>query len=819
MSYYLTVIIKKSILLLATIVIMGLFLYCSVSYNSPQVRITESFNTDWKFYPGDVAGGFNPSLDDSDWRVLNLPHDWSIESVFSETHPAGVGGGALPGGIGWYRKNFYVPEQEKEKSIFIEFDGVYQNSEVWINGNYLGKRPYGYSSFRYELTPFLNYGQQKNVITVKIDNSQQPNSRWYSGSGIYRHVRLVKTNKIRVAHWGTFITTSDVSEKQANVILKTKIENVTDNDSEITINTTIYDHKNKQRGRINTAAIVPKDTLVEIEQRLIIDNPVLWSDDHPNLYRAITTIEKNNEIIDNYSTIFGIRFFNFNANKGFFLNGRPVKIRGICMHHDLGCLGAAVNTRALERQLELLKEMGCNGIRTSHNPPAPELLDLCDRMGFIVMDEAFDMWEREKTKFDYHLHFKEWHERDLQDLILRDRNHPSVFMWSIGNEIVEQWFKEDITGEDIAGKLKAIVTKLDTTRPVTAACNDVSPENPIIRSGALDIIGYNYSHNKYSEFQKTYPGQVLIASETESALATRGSYDMPSDSIRRWPEAWDKPFLEGNKDYTCSSYDNCSAPWGSTHEETWSLIKNMDFVSGMYIWTGFDYLGEPTPYGWPARSSYFGIIDLAGFPKDAYYLYQSEWTDKPVLHIFPHWNWKEGELIDIWAYTNCDEVELFLNGKSLGIKKKEPDVYHLCWRLNFKPGTLKAIGRLKNGEILTKEIKTAGLPAKIILEADRKIINADGTDLSFITIKIADADNHLVPDANNTVEFKINGVGALIGVDNGLQTSHESFKSDYRKAFNGRCLAVIQSSRQKGDIILEVKSDGLERNTIKIETH
>jgi beta-galactosidase len=368
-------------------------------------------------------------------------------------------------------------------------------------------------------------------------------------------------------------------------------------------------------------------------------------------------------------TTFGIRTFAFDTAKGFFLNGKHLKILGVCDHHDLGCLGAAINTRALQRQLELLKEMGCNGIRTSHNPPAPELLDLCDEMGFIVMDEAFDMWMKEKTKYDYHLDFAEWHKRDVEDMVLRDRNHPSVFIWSIGNEVSEQWDHSDNSGSTIARDLAGIIRGLDTTRPITANCNDDRPDNPVIRSGALDLIGYSYGHNDYHLFPATYPGKKLIGSEATSALESRGHYDMPSDSIRRWPTRWDIPMKDGNPDNTVSAYDNCSVPWGATHEEGWNLVKKNDFVSGMFIWTGFDYLGEPTPYVWPSRSSYFGILDLAGFPKDVYYMYQSEWTNKPVLHILPHWNWKPGQTIDVWAYTNCDEVELFLNGKSVGVRK------------------------------------------------------------------------------------------------------------------------------------------------------
>ena len=787
------------------------FVACSSKTDN---RSRESFDTNWQFHLGDVPNGQLPGLDDSGWRTLNLPHDWSIEGKFSEDNPAGARGGALPGGIGWYRKTFKIPASDKDKMVFIDFDGVYRNSEVWINGHYLGKRPYGFSSFRYDLTPYLKYGNEKNSIAVKVDNSEQPNSRWYSGSGIYRNVWLVKTGKLHIDHWGTFVSTPEVSEESAKVSLQIKVRNHYPEDKNIQIKTQIVDSQNKQVASIESKTLVLKDSTTEIIQGMDVSRPAVCRIGNPNLYKAVSQVEVDGKVEDEYETQFGIRLIKFDREKGFLLNGKQVKILGVCNHHDLGCLGAAINTRALQRQLEILKAMGCNAIRTSHNPPAPELLDLCDKMGFLVMDEAFDMWKMQKTKFDYHLDWDQWHKRDLQDLIVRDRNHPSVVIWSIGNEIREQG---DSTGIPIARELAGIVKDLDTTRPVTSACNHVSPNNFIIRSGALDVIGTNYHQQLYDSLPEMFPGGTFTATETTSALATRGEYDMPSDSIRRWPKRWDKPFT-GNPDLTCSSYDNCSVPWGSTHEETWKVIKKYDFLSGMFIWTGFDYLGEPTPYTWPARSSYFGIIDLAGFPKDAYYMYQSEWTDKPVLHLFPHWNWNKGDTVDVWAYTNANEVELFLNGQSLGVQKKTGDALHLMWRIPFSPGTLKAVGRKDGKEIATDEVKTAGKPAKIELSADRANIKADGKDLSFVTVKITDKDGTVVPHADNLVNFELSGNGSIVGVDNGLQTSHEPFKAKYRKAFNGLCLAVVQSTDKSGGIELKAVSDGLESATIEIAT-
>ncbi len=544
-----------------------------------------------------------------------------------------------------------------------------------------------------------------------------------------------------------------------------------------------------------------------------VNNPRLWSPGHPSLYSLVTEIRSQGSLLDRETTTFGIRTFEFDAEKGFALNGVPMKIKGVCMHHDLGALGSAAFPRAIERQLELLSEMGCNAIRTSHNPPAPELLRLCDRMGFLVMDETFDMWKLKKTTYDYHLHWDEWHERDLTDHIMRDRNHPCVIMWSIGNEILEQW---DPSGEDMAVKLAGMVRALDPTRPITSGCNDPAPTNSIIKSGALDLIGFNYQNQQYDSVPIHFPGVPFIASETTSALATRGSYDMPSDGIRIWPLRWDSAFRVMNTDHTCSSYDNCHVPWGTTHERALMDMKNNDFISGMFVWTGFDYLGEPTPYGWPSRSSYFGILDLAGFPKDAYYLYQSEWTDQPVLHLFPHWNWSGGDTVDVWTYTNCSEVKLFLNGTSLGSRKKTGEAMHMLWRVPFEPGILEAKG-LNGGETLNARVETAGKPAGIRLVADRQVLDANPMDLSFVRVEIVDDKGVVVPDAANEVHFHVVGEGRLEAVDNGLQTSMEPFRSTKRNAFNGFCLAVIRASGQEGEIQLRAESDGLQSASLEID--
>ena len=784
-----------------------LLLAASLGFGNSRPGKTVSFNQNWRFNLGDVPDAKDAGFNDSQWRQLDLPHDWSIEGEFNENAPSGTGGGALPGGLGWYRKTFTMPAAAKGKLIFIEFDGVYRNSEVWINGHYLGKRPYGYSSFEYELTPHLFYGAKPNVIAVKVDNSQQPNSRWYSGSGIYRNVWLTTLDPVHIEHWGTYVTTPEVSEQSATVAIKTKVNNGSQSAAPVDLTTIILEANGREVARATEKGVAARGMNAEVSQTLKVSAPMLWSDDRPYVYKVVSELRQGARVVDRFETPLGIRTFRFDVDKGFFLNGKPVKIRGTCNHHDLGALGAAVNTRALERQLEILKGMGVNGLRTSHNPPAPELLDLADRMGFIVMDEAFDMWKIAKTKYDYHLDWDEWHKRDLEDMVLRDRNHPSVIIWSIGNEVMEQWNKNP-TGGTITRELTAIVRNLDPTRPTTSACNGVSRDNKVITEGDLDLVGTNYAHGRLPEFAKMFPGRPIIGTETNSSLHMRGSYRMPSDEILRWPRK-DEDILKISPTYECSAYDNSTANWGSAHEETWKLVKDHDFFSGMYIWTGWDYIGEPTPFPWPAVSSYFGIIDLAGFPKDPYYFYQSEWTNQPVLHVFPHWNWKQGEKVDVVAYyNNADEVELFLNGRSQGTKRKEGGNMHVFWRLAFEPGVLKAVSR-KNGQVvLSREVRTATEPAKIVLVPDRQTIKADGMDLSFVTVKIVDQNGTLVPLADNLVKFEVSG-GSIAGVDNGNQISHESFKANQRKAFHGMALAIVQAKQKPGRIVLKASSGNL----------
>ncbi|MGS2765165.1 glycoside hydrolase family 2 TIM barrel-domain containing protein [Sinomicrobium sp. M5D2P9] len=772
-------------------------------------RIIQDFNENWKFLLGDSLNASAMEYDDSSWRVLDLPHDWSIEGEFGKDNPAGTAGGALPTGIGWYRKTFKVPDEWQGKSIRVEFGGVYRNSEVWINGHSLGKRANGYISFGYDIGSYLNFNGKDNVLTVKADNSPQPNSRWYTGSGIYRDVRLVTTGKLHVAPQGTYITTPEVSGTSAKATLEVEVTNENTEERQLKVVSEIIDSNGRSVATTESSEHIVSGQTITVRQHLAVQDPQLWSVDSPAMYKVLTRVYDGEEKTDEYETPLGIRYFDFDAKKGFSLNGKSMKILGVCLHHDSGALGSAVYEDALRRKLTLMKEMGANAIRTAHNPHSTELLRLCDEMGLIVQDEAFDSWKKKKVKEDYHTDWDAWHKKDLEDFIKRDRNHPSVMMWSIGNEIREQF---DSTGITITRELTDIVKSLDTTRPVTCALTENEPgKNFIYQSGALDLLGFNYKIDAYKNLPNRFPGAKFIASENVSGLATRGCYDMPSDSIMHWPEAFDAPF-EGHEDYTVSAYDQVAAYWGSTHEETWKVVKDLDFISGIFVWAGIDFLGEPVPYpDYPARSSYYGIVDLAGFPKDVYYMYQSEWTDKPVLHVFPHWNWEEGQEIDVWAYYNqADELELFLNGESLGSKSKKEDVFHVMWRVPYTPGTLKAVSR-KNGKvILEQEVRTAGKAAALQLQPDRDDLKKDKKTLCFVTVNVVDKDKNIVPKANNKVFFEVSGGAKIVGVDNGYQADTTSMKSPEKNAFNGKCLVILQSDGSGEKAVLKARSEGLE---------
>ena len=768
-----------------------------------QARDRQNFDNGWRFVLADSAQMSKTDYHDTHWRALNLPHDWAVEGDFLCSNPSGAGGGALPGGIGWYRKTFNLQKKQGER-YFIEFDGVYMNARVYINGKEVGYRPYGYSSFEYDITPYLIAG--RNVVAVRVDNSDQPNSRWYSGCGIYRHVWFTKTADVHVKHWGVHV----VANPDGRISVTADVES---QGKAYKVRNQVFDAQGRAVG-------------------LKVHRPHLWSVDDPYIYKVRTQVLVGGKVVDEVWTNTGFRAFRFDAKTGFWLNGKNMKLNGVCEHHDFGCLGAVVNEDAMHRKLVRLKEMGVNAIRSSHNPPAPELLNMCDTMGLIVMDESFDMWHRRKTQNDYARFFDEWHERDLSDLILRDRNHPSILMWSIGNEVLEQWSSADAdtltleqanlilnAGHDastlakdgetsvntlLADHLADIVRRYDTTRPITAGCNEPSPDNHLFKGKALDIVGFNYHHQGIKDVPKNFPGRPFIMTESVSALQTTGFYTMPSDSVIKAPKEWWLPYTDPS--FKCSSYDNMHASWSSTHEETWDVVKHTPYVGGQFIWTGFDYIGEPTPYSYPARSSYFGIIDLAGQPKDVYYMYQSEWTNRPVLHLFPHWNWLDGEQIDMWCYYNqADEVELYINGKSQGVRRKaDSHQYHVMWRVTFEPGEVKVVARKDGKEVRQQTIHTAGQPHHLQLSIDYQ-----GKNTTFVKVEVVDENGNRCPWAENQVFFDTDAT--IIGVDNGNQTSLERFKDNKRKAFFGRCFVVLD-----GHGTLKAKSYGLPTATIKL---
>lgn len=765
----------------------------------------ENFDAQWKFHLGDVVHAERPSFSDNEWRAVDLPHDWSIEGDFKPENPSGHQGGLLPGGIGWYRKKFTV-DDIKDKKRYIVFDGVYKCSTVYLNGKALGSRPYGYATFQYDMTDLIQKGE--NVLAVKVDNSKQPDSRWYTGAGIYRHVWLVTTSPVHVAPWGTFVTTPKVSSREALVQVATDICN----DSQVALNlrivSTIMDPAGKKVAeKIRTTAAAAQGK-ISLSEQIKIKSPHLWDVQHPNLYTLVSTVYKGQELQDSYTTPFGIRSISFRADSGFYLNGRNVKILGVCNHHDLGSLGAALNDRALERQLELLKSMGCNGIRCSHNVMAPELLDLCDRMGFLVMDEAFDCWYigKDAAPFGFQNYFKEWHERETIDMVLRDRNHPSVILWSIGNEIKEQWFPGSSNGGEIARELVGIIKKYDNTRFTTSAFNFIRDAEKKGMTAAVDVVGFNYSIDAYDEIRQRHPDWLYIASETSSQFDTRGVYHFTLDSLVRT-----------FKDCFTSAYDDAGG--GTTDEKAWQAVKSRPYMAGTYVWTGFDYLGEPSPYENVGISSNFGIFDLCGFAKDSYYFYKSQWTEAPMVHLLPHWNWRDGEMVDVVAYSNCDEVRLYLNDRPLESKSfAQTDKLSLRWRVPFEAGTLRAEG-FRNGRAAAScSVKTAGDAARIELAVDRNRIKADGKDLAFVTVKITDKAGTMVPTADHLVFFTLKGDGTIAGVGNGNPISVEPCKGRQRRAFNGMCLVIIQGSSRQGAITLQASAIGLPDETLTIQS-
>ena len=798
-------------------------------------------------------------FDDSAWRKLNLPHDWAIEGPFKQEYRGRTGKLNYSGSV-WYRKHLTLPASDFGKCIYLDIDGAMSYATVWCNGQFVGGWPYGYASFHLDLTPYVKPGSD-NVLSIRLDNPDN-NSRWYPGAGIYRNVWLVKTNPVHVGQWGTYITTPQVSAEAATVAVKVSLDNSSATPTQALVKTQVL-LAGKSVTELPTQTVeLPASGSAVGAAEVVVAKPQLWDTKTPKLYTAVTTVEVAGTAVDRYETVFGIRSITFTADNGFLLNGKRVQLKGVCNHHDLGALGSAWNTRAAQRQLEILKEMGVNALRTSHNPPAPELLDLCDAMGIMVMDESFDSWKEAKVKNGYNTLFEDWHEQDLRAFVRRDRNHPSVIMWSIGNEVKELTNKE--VGPALGAHITGIIHEEDLTRPTTLGSNKPEASYNGIQK-AVDVMGQNYQRGDYTEFHIKNPTIPLVASETSSALSSRGEYffqtpeqfaalkasSKKSDKQSEAFEAISNVKTEGRADFQISSYDLYGPSWVILPDHEFAALEKNPHVAGQFVWTGFDYIGEPTPYNAdetnllnftdpekrakmakemeefsklkvPSRSSYFGIVDLAGFKKDRFFLYQAHWRpEMPMAHLLPHWTWPErvGQMVPVHLYTSGDEAELFLNGKSLGRKKKGQYEYRLRWdNVIYAPGQLKAVVYKNGKKWATDAIKTAGSASKMTLNPDRSLIEADRKDLSFVTVTIRDKSGTMVPRSKNFVSFTVSGPGEIVATDNGDATSHASFKSPNIKAYNGLALAIIRATGP-GKITVTAKSDGLKDATVVLNGH
>ncbi|MEL7834775.1 glycoside hydrolase family 2 TIM barrel-domain containing protein [Fodinibius sp. Rm-B-1B1-1] len=801
--------------------ILGIALFLILSISSlllaQPVREKIDFNNNWKFQLGEAHGAQFTLFDDSEWRTIDTPHDWSIEEKFSKDLASGQG--YLPGGIGWYRKTFTLSEDKRDKKIQLLFDGVYQNAEVWINGEYLGKRPYGFISFSRELTEHLNFGDQENVVAVRVDHSNYADARWYTGSGITRQVWLKVMNPVHIKQWGTHIRTPEVSESEAAVKVTTTLVNDSDESQNITLKGMV-NKSGKKISNGETSVHLPPNSERKVDQVLTVDNPNRWSVEHPHLYDYVTEIYSNNNIYDRKETKFGIRTFRFEADEGFFLNGKSMLIKGVCLHNDAGSLGSAVPKQEWKDRLKIMKEMGANAIRTSHNPPAPELLDLADEMGFIVMDEAFDEWEIGKKKWikgwnvgeeegaaglntyysqhGYSDFFEDWAKKDLQDMIRRDRNHPSIVLWSIGNEIdypndpytdpnrdnYQEWRPDGYHVTEIARKLYDYVKEIDTTRPVTAASANIPLANETGYAALLDVVGYNYQEEFYEEDHQDFPGRKMIGSEN-------------GDSY-----------------------------------EAWLAVKNNDYIPGQFLWTGIDYLGEAGQF--PNRSNGSGLVSLSNVRKPGFYYRQSLWSDEPMVYLstinpsdendWPevqsHWNWEDytNEEVEVIAYSNAESVELYLNGESMGTRKiSEAENHTLRWSVPYQNGTLRAEAKNEGKKVATYTLSTAGEPYQIELKPNRSEIRANGKDISSVEVMVTDREGVVVPDARHKINFMIEGAGQNIGVGNSNHNSIEPYKADYRKVYNGKARIILQSNGKQGDINVKATGKGLQSAEVTIK--
>ncbi len=776
----------------------------------PRARI--SLDRGWRFHLGDLSGAEKPGFPDSSWRRLDLPHDWSIEGKIDLKNPTGWRGGFYPAGVGWYRKVLPWDPAWRGKKVRVEFDGVFMLSEVWINGTFLGKRPYGYIGFSYDLTPYLRRG--RNVLAVRVDDSKVPNVRWYPGCGIYRHVWLAVTGKVRLDKGDLFVFTKSLSPAGAVLEVRAGIRNETDRPMLLRLTHAVRDPKGRRFPLAAKSVEVPAGGTASASLQGAVTDPLPWSPSSPSLYRLETTLSDGKKILDRLSTPFGIRTIRIDPAKGFFLNGKNLKLKGVCLHQDGGPVGSAVPEDVWRRRFLLLEKMGCNAVRTSHNPAAPEFYDLCDELGLMVMDEAFDGWDRPKAKYDYGLYFKDWWRKDLEAFVRRDRNHPSVVIWSIGNEVPRYTL-------EMQKKLYDLVKSLDPTRPVTQGRGE--------KPGVLDIVGFN-GRAEYKgvleRFHRKHPDVCSVGTEITHTLQTRGVYrartwfmarDFPAPWVgKRWtkipkrifplPDLAEKEVFTGiTKDYQ-SSYDNAVIRMSVRRE--WSRTKRFSWFMGSFRWAGIDYLGEAISRR--GRASNFGVIDLAGFPKDHFFLYQSLWTKKPMVHILPHWTHpgKEGTVIPVVVYTNCPSAELFLNGKSLGEKRMGPSL-QIVWKVPYRPGELRALAK-KDGKILAEErVVTAGKPAGLRLTADKKTLRAGSRETARLEIQVVDARGNPNPLASNPIRFRVTGPARLIAVDNGDILDLSPTKADHRKAFMGKCMGLLQAGDVPGRVEVEVSSPGL----------
>ena len=816
--------LKHTVLTILTLVVGTLLLLaCSNTESTPQEI---PFNKGWKFSKGEITEAIQPVYDDSAWEDVSIPHDWSIKGEFSKKNPSFSRGGWLPTGKCVYRKTFYVEASKKENKVFIYFDGAYRNSTVYINGQKVGHRPLGYIGFEYDLTEHINF-EAENVLTVTLDNSEQPGHRWYSGTGLYRDVTLKIKNKTYIPNWSFYVTTPTINKEHAIINTAFNIKTEKQTNSEIRAVVSAFD-AGQEVARNENIITVKAGEVSSINSKLEVMEPKLWSPSSPTLYDVKVELFDGDKLIGQETTRTGIRTLGYDKDNGFSINGIRTKLKGVCLHHAGGPLGAAIYRRTIERQLEVLREMGCNAVRTSHNPFSTEFLDICDEMGFMVMNEMFDEWEivkkpatvqdgkKVRIPVKYYADiFKEWADRDLTDFVLRDRNHASVVMWSIGNEIDQMKTDEGIP---IANRLINIIHDLDD-RPVTNGLIgygwDAWPSEGA--ASTSDIRGYNYiKENGLDREDKIAPDAMGIVTECASAQSyyPRGTY-LYGEAKKKW---WDALGYTHNDAY---EWVEKRQLLGERGMDAWRDIKNRDNIMGQFIWTGWDYLGEVIPFGWPARSSSFAPIDLCGFPKDGYYFYQSQWTSEPMVHIFPHWNLDgmEGKEVTVYAYTNAQEVELYQDGKSLGKQKNDTNgVEYQSWKVIYKPGALKAIARNKGKEVAVKEVKTAGKAAKIQFFVRRTELNADGEDLAYIECTVLDKDGNVVPKANNLIEFDVQGEATLIGVGNGDNMNLDSFQASERIAFNGKCLAIIKTTEKAGDIQFTATSKGLKTEVITLKS-